>query len=397
MAKNASHLQLDAEDRFDRLRRIAWWDQEKLMAAKILVVGAGALGNEILKNLALLGIGNLFLADMDSIEPSNLSRSILYRERDMGRSKAEVAAAAVKDIYPTANVHFFHGDVIYELGLGVYDWADLVLAGLDSREARLHVNQCCWKTKTPWIDGATETLQGVVRMFVPPTGPCYECTLTTADWELLQERRGCAGLRAERPPGRVSTTPTTASVIAALQCQEAVKWLHGLDGLARKGLVFNGVTNDTYVVPYNIQEDCNSHETFEEIVRLPGSVHTVSLRQVLAEARTRLGPGAVVEFEHEILLSFECPSCLESEMIWRPLGSVSEREAACPRCGTERRPESTQSIHGSEDYLDRPFAAMGVPPFDMVLGRKGFSAIAFAFAGDGPTVLGPLHAQPVQE
>jgi molybdopterin/thiamine biosynthesis adenylyltransferase len=273
VAEDASHLQLEPEDRFDRLRRIAWWDQDKLMAAKILVIGAGALGNEILKNLALLGIGNIFLADMDSIEPSNLSRSILYRERDMGRTKAEVAASVVKDIYPAANVQFLHGDVVYKLGLGVYDWADLVLAGLDSREARLHVNRCCWKTNTPWIDGATEILQGVVRMFVPPGGPCYECTLTAIDWELLQERRGCAGLRVERPPGRVPTTPTTASVIAALQCQEAVKWLHGLHSLAGKGLVFNGLTNDTYLVPYNMQEDCNSHETFEEIVRLPGSVH----------------------------------------------------------------------------------------------------------------------------
>src|SRR5690349_7348674 len=92
-------IRLD-DDRFDRLRRIPWWDQNRLQNAKVLVLGAGALGNEILKNLALMGVGNVLVADMDMVEPSNLSRSVLFRERDSGRPKAVVAAEAVRDIYP---------------------------------------------------------------------------------------------------------------------------------------------------------------------------------------------------------------------------------------------------------------------------------------------------------
>src|SRR5499427_5935136 len=99
------------EDRFSRLRLIGWWDQEKLGAAKVLVVGAGALGNEILKNLALLGFANIVVVDLDSIETSNLSRSILYRASDVGRRKADVAAEGVRDILPGANVHPITGDV----------------------------------------------------------------------------------------------------------------------------------------------------------------------------------------------------------------------------------------------------------------------------------------------
>src|SRR5436309_2540858 len=93
------------EDRFERFRLIGWWDQRRLARAKALVVGAGALGNEIIKNLALLGWGNLLIADKDHVENSNLSRSVLYRERDNGKSKAEVAARAAKEIYPGINVH----------------------------------------------------------------------------------------------------------------------------------------------------------------------------------------------------------------------------------------------------------------------------------------------------
>src|SRR3954452_14550562 len=88
------------EDRFDRFRLISWWEQAKLTRAKVLVIGAGALGNEIIKNLALLGIGNLFIADLDRIENSNLSRSILFRESDNGAFKAEVAARRAKEIFP---------------------------------------------------------------------------------------------------------------------------------------------------------------------------------------------------------------------------------------------------------------------------------------------------------
>jgi len=63
------------EDRYSRLRMIPWWDQELLSRSKVVVVGAGALGNEILKNLALLGIGGILIVDVDQVETSNLSRS----------------------------------------------------------------------------------------------------------------------------------------------------------------------------------------------------------------------------------------------------------------------------------------------------------------------------------
>src|ERR1700752_594168 len=163
--QESGSIRLEPEGRFDRFRRIAWWNQESLRKARFLVIGAGALGNEILKNLALLGVGNIFVADLDMVEESNLSRSVLYRERNRGQPKAKVAAQAVRDIYPEIKVQAFHGDVIYELGMGAFRWADVVIAGVDSREARLHVNRSCWKTNTPFIDGATEILQGVIRVF----------------------------------------------------------------------------------------------------------------------------------------------------------------------------------------------------------------------------------------
>src|SRR5207302_11202196 len=89
----------DADDRFARFRLISWWDQQRLARAKVVLIGVGALGNEVLKNLALLGVGSVFLADLDRVEDSNLSRSVLFRAEDRGRPKVEAAAerAAARD------------------------------------------------------------------------------------------------------------------------------------------------------------------------------------------------------------------------------------------------------------------------------------------------------------
>src|SRR5580658_10585598 len=82
-------LLIDDQDRYSRLRLISWWRQERLRDARVLVVGAGALGNEVVKNLALMGMGTTYLIDLDVVESSNLSRSVLFREADSGQSKAE--------------------------------------------------------------------------------------------------------------------------------------------------------------------------------------------------------------------------------------------------------------------------------------------------------------------
>ena len=131
-----------AEDgRFSRFELIGWWDQQKLSNSNVVVIGAGAIGNELVKNLALLGIGNLFIADLDTIENSNLSRSVLYRAADCGRLKADVAAERARDIFPEMKTQSFNGNVVYDLGLGIYRWADVILGGLDNREARVAINQ----------------------------------------------------------------------------------------------------------------------------------------------------------------------------------------------------------------------------------------------------------------
>jgi adenylyltransferase/sulfurtransferase len=387
----AEQAHADRDDRFHRFGLIGWWDQKKLKAAKVLVIGAGALGNEIVKNLALLGVGNVLIADMDRIENSNLSRSILYRASDNGSFKSEVAARAAQDVYPEIRAHAFVGNVVYDLGLGVFRWADVVIGGLDNREARLAINRACWKTNRPWIDGAIEQIQGTARVFAPD-GPCYECTMSQTDWKLLQMRRSCNLLsRPEMEAGKTPTTPTISSIIAGVQCQEAVKLLHGLETIKGKGLVFDGLSTEAYQVEYQKKPGCYSHEILEEIVPLDMQADTNTANELLAEARRLLGSEAELELARDVLEKLVCPRCGKQEQMFSSLGRVRADKALCSECKDVRREVVTfYKLRGDESFLDRPLSQIGVPPFDIMIARNGGRAIGLELSGDATRVLGPL-------
>lgn len=378
------------DDRFARFNLIGWWDQEKLSSANALVIGAGAIGNELIKNLALLGVGNLFVADLDNIENSNLSRSVLYREADCGRSKAEVAAEQARNIYPDMKSHFFHGNIVYDFGLGIYRWADVILGGLDNREARVAINQSAARVGKPWIDGAIERLDGVARVFNPATGPCYECTMNEVDWKMLESRRSCALLtRDEMEQGKVPTTPTTSSVIAGIQVQEALKMIHGLETLEGQGYVFDGTYHQSYLVKYSRLEDCPTHESFESVIDLSESSQIqagVFLERVLSD----LGPEAVVEFNQDLIESFTCHTCQETQTHHSSLGNVTESHAICPACGDPRTPNFYHSLNSKSEFLDLTLKELGVPIWDILTGRIGMEQKYYELSGDRQHVLGSL-------
>ena len=172
------HIPNLQKDRLGTFEFISWWEREKVKNAKVLVIGAGALGNEVLKNLALMGVGNIFIIDFDKIEAANLSRSVLFRETDNNRGKAEVAAARARSINPDVHIQYLNADVTTSLGLGIIRRMDAIIGCLDNREARLAVNRFCYWMNKPWVDGAIQELLGLMRVFVPGDGACYECTLT---------------------------------------------------------------------------------------------------------------------------------------------------------------------------------------------------------------------------
>jgi len=373
---------IDEDDRYSRLRLIPWWRQDRLKAASVLVVGAGALGNEVLKNLALVGVGTIYVIDRDAVETSNLSRSVLFRAGDGGRPKAEVAAGRAKEINPEVDYRWMHGDVINDLGLGLFADVDVVIGCLDNREARLWVNRQCWKVGTPWVDSGIQEIQGVVKVFVPPDSACYECAMTARDYQLLNVRYSCPLLsRDQILEGKVPTAPTIASMMGALEVQEALKIIHGMPVAAGSALVFNGVTNQFYRTQLPHRPDCLSHETYPEPARAAiGHAHPAADLFAVA-ARSLEGP-LVLALERDVVTSVACPTCGWSIEVYRPRTLVRTSEATCPNCRAMGRPEIVSTVEEGSRLAGFPLSKLGVPAGDIVRVDGSAESGFFRLGGD---------------
>lgn len=370
-------------DRLGTFNLISWWERKKVEAARVLVVGAGALGNEVIKNLVLMGIGHIFIMDFDTIELANLSRSVLFRESDSGRKKAEVAAARAKELNPGVHVQYLHGDATTQLGLGVIRRMDVVVGCLDNREARLAINRYCYWMNKPWVDGAIQELLGLVRVFVPGEGACFECTLTEQARRDLSVRYSCPLLARENVLlGKVPTTPTIASIIGAMQAQEALKIIHGMPVEAGKVTHFNGLTNEMHTTAYSAHEDCESHWVYGDVIELPARANVMTLEELLRIARADLGADAVIELDQELILSLSCPKCKTKDQVLKPVSEVSFDAGHCPVCGTFREIEMTHTITGDEPFLHRTLASVGVPPFHVMRAFNSYEYRFYELSGD---------------
>lgn len=336
---------------FDRQARIEWWDQSRLAQARVLVVGAGALGNEVIKNLSLLGVGHLLIIDLDSIEESNLSRAVLFRATDArdGAPKAAVAARRARRLNPQpgAVIRAIRGDVVWELGAGVFRHVDLVLGCLDNIEARQIVNKRCRQAGKTWIDGAMWELSGSVAVYDgDDETACYECSMTPDHYRQAQLRYSCmnAVVKSHVQKGYEPTTQTTSAVVAAIQSQEAVKLLHGLPSFPGRRLVFNGAPhfyNDADFAPMAMtaltrNEACIGHAEprYGDVLELPEATAAgTTAGDLLAAAMATMGwSDARLELGREFVIAATCPSCGRRRPFGRPLFRIRDVELACPDC-----------------------------------------------------------------
>lgn len=391
MSTTAATLSL-REGRFARFEAVSWWRQDRLREARVLVIGAGALGNEVLKNLALLGVGHVVVADQDHVELSNLSRSVLYRESDEGRPKAECAAQAVRAIHPDTHVTPLVGNVLADLGLGWFRWADVVVGALDNREARVFVNSACARTGRPWVDGGIEVLQGIVRGFFPPQTACYECTMSQMDWDLIQKRRSCTMLARRALAERgTPTTPTTASVIGGIQAQEVVKLLHGMEALTGRGFFFDGAQHQSYSMTYPLNPGCPWHEPAAEIISLCEVHAGTPLSAVAAAAEKRLGGLDALDLSRELVAAAECARCGSSSPVWKMVEHVTEDQMTCAGCGSMSSPRLLHSLAADSPELARSARELGLPAWDILWARHGGRSLGLELAADSP--FAPIASQ----
>lgn len=277
---------------------LSWFKKDKVKNARILVVGAGALGNEVVKDLALFGVGHIYVVDFDQIELSNLTRSVLFREDDAYRHayKAEIVAKRAMEINPQIKVIPIVGNLLSEVGFGIYRMVDVIIGCLDSRIARYQLNRLCMRAGKSWIDGSIENMTGSVQVYTPGVA-CYECGLSRDEFNHIMVRTGCADVvNLQSSAGRVATTPISASIIGAIEVQEAMKIIH-LDTeaasqfktLQGKLLHYEGMTNSARVFKFaSWKNNCPAHEKWDSVISAPNLSATQTVGEMLDALKSLL-------------------------------------------------------------------------------------------------------------
>lgn len=351
-------LRESGEDRYDRQRLLPWWDQDVVGQARVVVVGAGAIGNEVLKTLALVGVGEMLVIDRDEIAPSNLSRTVLFRAEDVGLPKASTAARRAMEVNPEITVRAIDGDLSRDLSLRALAEADLVVAGLDSVEARFLLNRRCYLADVPWLNAGIGGTEAQLTHYRPGVGACYECTFTEGMAERFNARYSCTGLVKRVPDRAVATTAVTASLIGAVAAHEALAILHGREQVLEAGtrVAFFMDARRQWVDHLPADPACAAHMPRVRAAHWIAEGPDEVTAEWLAErfGITALHPG------FDVVDRFICETCGTEDAVYRPNGTVYEDEATCPRCALQRRASVTATITPESAGWTIPLRAFGM-------------------------------------
>lgn len=367
----------------------------------MLVVGAGALGNEVIKNLALLGVGRLTIVDRDCVEASNLTRSILFctpsidLHLERRTPKAELAALRVREINPDIEVSFCVSELA-DVGLGRIRRADLVFSCVDNEMARLETAWACTRLNKPLADGGLGIINyssGLVSIFPGSEGPCYACRKGPKErGRLLSELHGREDpcwLKEEQlgAVGVVATTPLMASVVGAIQVELGLRAYWG-GALGKRGEALRiSLAPQSRLDRFAFER--SPHCPLHEPLSLIGEVVELAMRS------DRQTPRDLFEaFERAEYLCLDWPvtnaaKCLACGHEWSPRVRRSRfRGQSCPDCGSQDLAETLvlDGIARESEWAGVTFAELGLPPahiHELALGRDpGAERVHVEISGD---------------
>ena len=200
--------------------------QRRIRNSSVLLAGAGAIGNEVAKNLAMLGVGQMLIVDRDTVELSNVSRMVFFEQSDLGKNKAEVLAKNIHRKYPYVQTAAFRGD-LERLPLKFYLDSDAIICGLDNVVSRIFLTQICRKYSIPLVDGGITGLTGRIHVYIPPNDACPVCMFPPNQYSKIAGLRNpCdAPLEQEAAP----SFSTTISLVSSILAQETIKLVLGTE------------------------------------------------------------------------------------------------------------------------------------------------------------------------
>ncbi|MFI5839786.1 adenylyltransferase/sulfurtransferase MoeZ [Catenuloplanes sp. NPDC051500] len=234
LVEPAAELTVDEIRRYSRhliIPDVGVEGQKRLKNARVLCVGAGGLGSPALMYLAAAGVGTLGIVDFDTVDESNLQRQIIHGQSDIGKPKAESAAASVREINPYVNVQVHNTSLDNDNVFEIFGQYDLIVDGTDNFATRYLVNDACVLLGKPYVWGSIYRFDGQVSVFWDQYGPNYR--------DLYPE---------PPPPGMVPSCAeggvlgVLCASIGAVQVTEAIKLITGIgDSLLGRLMVYDAL------------------------------------------------------------------------------------------------------------------------------------------------------------
>jgi adenylyltransferase/sulfurtransferase len=358
------------------------FSRQRVSNLRVMVVGAGALGNEVIKNLSLLGVRTLCIVDRDVIEPSNLTRSILFCVPEISEvirdktPKAEFASRRVRQINDEVRTVPIVGEIA-DVGLGLIRRMDLVFGCLDNEFARLELGWACRRTNRILIDaglGTRNYSSGLVSVFPGSDGPCYGCRKgRQRRREMLQELQGLEDPcwkteRRNEEIGVMSTTPLMTSVVAGVQVEVGLR--HFLTAEFMNPGQGTSIRIDLSPEPFmertsfGVSPECPLHESrIENVVSIPGKSSELTVRDLLEAGTGGSASEGVLSMDWPITTEAACNSCQHS---WQPFlrkARFGRSGRRCPACssGDVVERQNISSIDLSSHLAPRMLADVGLP------------------------------------
>ncbi len=220
--------------------------QEKLKAARVLVVGAGGLGSPALLYLAAAGTGHIGIVDFDRVDVSNLQRQVLFDTDSIGRGKAEAARARLQALNPHVEVRVHAEELRAENVLDIVRHYDVVLDGTDRFSTRYLVNDACVILGKPLVSAAIHRFEGQAFTYVPKRGPCYRCLFPEPPADGAVPNCAEAGVLGVLP-----------GVMGTLQATEAIKLITGIgEPLVGRLLTYDALEMRFGEFEFKARHDC---------------------------------------------------------------------------------------------------------------------------------------------
>jgi adenylyltransferase/sulfurtransferase len=325
-------------DFFARQNMILSMGTSKLIKnVKILVVGAGAGGNEVLKNLLLMGFGNITIIDFDHIEDSNLSRTTLFHKEDIGKSKAIVAAERLTEmaLHESPNIRAFHGNLMTEIGKIIFWEHDIVICCVDTQKARAYINDWCVRSNTPFFEMGFSNYDVDICFFAPEggivqTGGIHKDKLPSDDGvfpklegefpvclrEVIgiesfdEKRNSCSGYKMQDVNlTKIPTIQVSAAMAGVLVAMELIKYLDGKDTVRNKMLMFFGRTYRTDIFNYQRNPACYIHEEkISEVISIEVEP-TTTLKEFIQSISDYLNAQILLYLPEPYIISGKCHIC----------------------------------------------------------------------------------------